>query len=68
MMVFQSTDRTPHMHFLNISLGRFSILASKEPDVRLGVQRVGRGEVEVDLPYLRLTFEVYSKSAVPLSQ
>ncbi len=50
------------MIILDIRLGRYSILALREPDVRLGVQREGHGEVEVDLPYLRLIFSGFRKA------
>ena len=55
------------MIIFDIRLGRYSILALKERDVRVGVQREGIGEVVIDLPYVSLSFTDHSKSAVPLS-
>ncbi len=53
-----------HMIIFDLRLGRFSILALKEPDMRLGVQREGVGEVALDLPYVSLVFTDHSKATV----
>lgn len=52
------------MIIFDIRIGRYSFLALKERDVRWGVVSEMRGEVEIDLPFLRLIFSDYSKSLV----
>ena len=51
------------MIIFDFRLGRFSILAIKEPNVRLGVQREGAGEVAIDLPWVSVVFTDHQRAA-----
>ncbi len=50
------------MIIFDLRLGRFSILAMKEPDIRWGTALVSHREVEVDLPYVRLILSGFRKA------
>jgi hypothetical protein len=52
------------MIIFDLHHGRYSILALKEPDMRLGVLREGAWKVEVNLRYIRLILSDCRRASV----